>query len=271
MTNLSVHLVERLARLIAGELQIAAPGHCLRVDHLGQDEAMRICQDVRELSAAGEVESYVLVPSGNGGPLGIKPERAIELRNRKQAKLCVFVPVGLVEATASSLTNSFAMFDLQDALDKIARELLNELPDDLRLVARQVAGTLRGPARCAPEHWAEYLSILAGGPSTEAAGAELWRVGLIPDVGSEGLVDRLERTRRCVLQLTRPARAQTSAEERLAEVGLRRGAVYDELLAYLQDKRLRDARVWLEGMAREPYRGRITFEKWTFAALSPIR
>jgi hypothetical protein len=41
------------------------------------------------------------------------------------------------------------------------------------------------------------------------------------------------------------------------------------LLAYLQDKRLRDTRIWLQGIAKEPYRGRITFEKWTFEAGGP--
>lgn len=262
--SLSAHLVERLANAIEQEMRKAAVGHCLRVDYLGREDAGRICQRLGELASNSGAEAYVLDPSAEGDLLAIRPERAIEIRNRKKLKLCLFVPAGLVDATASSLANAFAIFDLKGTLESIAKELLHQLPDDLRAIARRVHSVLRGPTRCAPEHWADYLGVVAEQTSLEVAGAELWRVGLIPDVGSEGLADRLERNGRCVLVLVRPARAQTSAQERLEEVGLRRGAVRDELLVYLQDKRLRAAREWLQGMVHEPYRGRITFEKWTF-------
>ena len=114
------------------------------------------------------------------------------------------------------------------------------------------------------EQQVDYLAAVIADPTSRHTGAEMWRVGLIPDFGGEGCVDRLERNLKCVRELVRPARAHTSAAERLNICELCDGPVKSELLAYLGNKSLRDARAWLKGMTEDPFRERITFEKWAF-------
>jgi hypothetical protein len=62
----------------------------------------------------------------------MRPEQAIEIRNRKRVRLCLFVPAGGAEAAASSLQNAFAEWDLDGALASIAHEMLQDVPSDLR-------------------------------------------------------------------------------------------------------------------------------------------
>lgn len=262
--SFSLPLVDRISQALSTELQRAAPGHCLRVDYLTRDDALVLCRHVRQIVGSDGVDAFVLNPSAEEHEFSIRPERAIEIRNRKQGKLCLFIPAGIVDAAASSLANSFAVFDLERCLQQVSRDLLQQLPEEVRIVARQALALLKGPTRVPPECKADYLGSVLENPSLERAGAELWHIGLIPDMGSEGFADRLEKNRECVRKLVRPARAQTSPAERLGTLGLRPGAVRDDLLAYLEGKRLRDSIGWLRGMTLEANRGRITFDRWTF-------
>ena len=261
--SLSPRLIENVAAIIGRELQVASPGHCLRVDHLVAGDAAAICAALREV-LTHEDEAYVLraatSASSENDPLSISPERAIEIRNRKQVRLCLFVPADVVDAAASSLVNSFAVFDLGSAFGVVAKQLTKSLPEDVRAAANQAIRLSGAPA----EHKADYLGAVAENPTLEAAGAEAWRLGLIPDVGGDGLFSRLAENRRCAQLLIRPIRAQTGPAERLEALRLRRGGVQRELLAFLETRRLRDARSWLPALSQEPYKGRITFERWTF-------
>src|SRR5438067_10718401 len=134
--------------------------------------------------------------------------------------------------------NSFAMFDLDHSLAAVASELLRELPEQIRVAIGQIRTQTRGRLKPPPERWADYLGIVRDDPTLLTAGRELWRVGMIPDVGGEGLLERLANNRRCVLALAYPARPQTSPVERLDTVGLRHGGVRDELRSFLEGKRL---------------------------------
>ena len=58
---------------------------------------------------------------------------------------------------------------------------------------------LRRPLRANTERWADYLASVADEPTEVRAGTELWRVGLIPDAGGEGLADRLVDNRQARL------------------------------------------------------------------------
>ncbi|MGH8542623.1 MAG: helicase HerA domain-containing protein [Gammaproteobacteria bacterium] len=263
--SLPSRLMDRLCEDLAGELDMAASGHCMRVDYLDLTTCRDLCQKLREKVNSNKVGVFVLDTSGNDGNLAILPEKAIELRNRKALVLCLFIPAGLVDATASSLANSFAVFDLEAWFRRVSKNLLTRLPEEVRGTILQVRAQLRGATTVSDEQWADYLGAVLEAPSLESAGRELWRVGLIPDVGGEGLAERLADNRRCAIELVRPTRAQTSAAERIDAVALRGGAVRDELLAYLSGERLRDARTWLQKLVNEPYKGRISFERWSLS------
>ncbi len=262
--NTSPLICERLARTVVRSLDDAEVGYCLRVDHLDAEDATTLCRMVRDGITSRAMEAWVLTTAGEGDGLEITPERAIEVRNRKQVRLALIVPAGIMDVAASSLTNSFASFDLQDFWRETAKDLLSGLPENLQSLVRRVLTTMRGVMVPHIEQQADYLAAVASSPTPETAGAEMWRVGLIPDLGGETCVDRLERNLKCVRELVRPARSHTSAAERIGACDLRDGPVKTELLTYLGRKCLRDSRAWLEPLAHDPHRGRITFETWTF-------
>ena len=262
--NMAPLLCDQLAKALVKNLQGAEVGYCLRVDHLDCNDADCLCRKMREEISTPAVEAWVLSTSGGGDPLEITPERAIELRNRKQICLALLVPGGIMDVASSSLTNSFASFDLQAFWRESVRDLLSRLPEDTQAMVRRVISTLRGVMTPRVEQQVDYLAAVIANPTSRQTGAEMWRVGLIPDFGGEGCLDRLERNLKCVRELVRPARAHTSAVERINVCELCDGPVKTELLAFLGNKSLRGARAWLKGMTEDPCRERITFEKWTF-------
>jgi hypothetical protein len=265
--RLSPLLLRHLAETLHRDLAAASLGHCVRVDYLTLEDAEDVCRHVRALTVSGDVRAHVLEANGVDPTLTISTEQAVELRNRKTCRLGLLVPAGLVDATASSLTNAFAGFDLDGCFADAAAAFVSALPDDVSHVVREVLGALRGSLRPTAEAKADYAGAVLQEPSITRAGIEMWRVGLIPDAGVDGIVERLENNRRCVQALVRPPRPQTSPAERLAEIGLRRGAVYDELLQFFGRARLRDARSWLSDLADPTRAGRLTFDRWAFEAL----
>jgi DNA phosphorothioation-dependent restriction protein DptH len=261
--SMSPAVIQSLAEALRVELAAAQDGHCVRVDNLRTDDAVALCESLR--SQAAGWSAYVL---DGPGSFGIRPERAVELRNRKSGRLCLLVPAGAADAAISSLGNSFAVFDLQGTLKRQRAGLLARLPDDIRDAARLALGVLRGRAQASPEQAADYLGAVVEDPTLETAGAELWRIGLIPDVGADGLEERLPRNAESANKLMRPPRPQSSAEERIGSLGLRPGSVAEDLLVYLARKRLREPSSWLPGLAQADLRGHLTFERWVFAVQS---
>ena len=97
-------IADHLVRSLASEVRAAAAGHCLRVDHLRHADARAVCRDLRLALAGDAAATFVLASAGSDtapDDLMILPERAVELRNRKEVKLCLFVPAGVV-ATGGS-------------------------------------------------------------------------------------------------------------------------------------------------------------------------
>src|ERR1019366_10385250 len=88
------------------------------------------------------VATYVL-GTGTQDTDVLRPDQAIELRNRKESSLCLIVPGGLGHVTASSLGNSFASFDLGKFLHGMAERLEHSFPDELRLLLRRVRAQLK--------------------------------------------------------------------------------------------------------------------------------
>ncbi|HNC43386.1 MAG TPA: hypothetical protein PLU80_04435, partial [Acidobacteriota bacterium] len=259
-------LLLELARTLAQELSQAARGHCLRVDFLNQEDAFELCHQLRQQLKSGDMSAYVLDSASVGHELVILPERAIEIRNRKELRLCLIIPSGVVDAAASSLTNSFAAFDLTKFFKQTTETLVGKLPDDFKELYRQLKQTFRIALRPAPEHWADFVSALQQATSPAEAGCELWRLGLIPDAGPaiEDIVNRLERNLRSVQELARPARAQASPEERLEKLHLKPGTVSTKLLSFFKGRRLRNSRGWLQELSQPAGRGILTFDQWVF-------
>src|SRR6266568_8403993 len=111
---MSIIRAELLADEITNQLQHTADGHCARVDFLERIEAMLLCQCLEE-KCAGENIAFRLLTTRDASDqmdsIFISADEAIEMRNRKSGRLCLFVPSDLVDAASSSLSNSFALID----------------------------------------------------------------------------------------------------------------------------------------------------------------
>ena len=189
------NLIPELVEAIRTEFQYRSPGHCLRVDNLPLEAASQLCKELRGRSDMG-FETYVL-GSNSQDEYSLRPDQAIELRNRKESSLCLIVPGGLGHVTASSLGNSFASFDLGRFLHRTAERLEHGFPEEVQLVLRRVRGQLKGRASVSQEDLIEFYLQARKSPEPSSIGRALWRVGLIPDPNDD-FVQRLQRNRKCV-------------------------------------------------------------------------
>ena len=253
-----------LATAISKELQGRKSGHCLRIDYLSKSECRQACVELREISEE-DVQSFVLDEFEDA--LTIPVDRAIELRNRKMGRVCIFVPADLQDVAVSSLGNSFSVFPLSKFLKATVDDLRKTLDSPFAKYVDVVFRQLKGGASVSDEKKIEYLSSLHYDDSWEAIGTNLWRVGLIPDlrVDVEGFERSLELNRVCVEQLTRPKRPQSGQAERIVTLKLKPNTIQNQLARFLDGRRLTSDDSWLKSILDFP---ELTFDKWEFP--SPI-
>jgi hypothetical protein len=254
------NLVPELVEAICLEFQYRSPGHCLRVDNLPPETAGHLCRELREQSSVS-FDTFVL---GSGiQDYVLRPDQAIELRNRKEKSLCLIVPGGLGHVTASSLGNSFASFDLGKFLHGMTERLERSFSDDVQLLLRRVRAQLKGRASVSQEDLIEFYLQAKENPEPSSIGGELWRIGLIPDPNDD-FVQRLQRNRKCVDAIARPARPQNSAAERLAATSLPDGPFKNRLAGYLSQHVLHQSAEWQQPIADDPKWADLTFNLWPF-------
>ncbi|MBP8951104.1 MAG: DUF87 domain-containing protein [Armatimonadetes bacterium] len=260
-------ILEKLVDALAAELADKGLGHCERVDHLSKTEAHQVCEALRGRVSDG-VAAFVL-DTERDGDFTVTSDEAIELRNRKDSVLCVFVPSDTRDPAASSLGNSFRPFDLQAFLRGLASRLRDELPREYAAVFRAIRQQFGGRSRPSTEHEVQFLDRIARCSSVDEIGSHLWMVGLVPDLGDVArLRERLPQNRECVTKLSRPDRPQMSVAERVATLGLHPGEIPDGLIRVLSRWSLNDVRGWLKALGDE-CPGELTFERWTFPSVEP--
>lgn len=255
------NLIPELVEAIRSEFLHRSSGHCLRVDNLPPETAGELCRELRR-DPSGSFETYVL-GSGTEDSDTLRPDQAIELRNRKESSLCLIVPGGLGHVTASSLGNSFASFDLGRFLHKTAERLEHGFPNEVQLLLRRVRAQLKGRASVSQEDLIEFYLQAKESPEPSSIGRELWRVGLIPDPNDD-FVQRLQRNRKCVDAIARPARPQNSAAERLGATNLPDGPFKNRLARYLSQRVLHQAAEWQKPISDDPTWADLAFNLWPF-------
>jgi hypothetical protein len=253
-------LLNELAEQITEEFRDRETGHCLRVDNLSPDVCGRLCTQLR--TSAHRFQTFVLAEEPRSDQ-ELRPDQAVELRNGKNSSLCLLVPANLSQVTASSLGNSFSTFAFNRFLEKVERTLQSRLPAEIATLAGTVGRQLKGRAAVSREDMIDYLLSLQTSPSPEAAGRELWRVGLIPDP-DESFPVRLQRNRACVDAIGRPARPQNSASERLSGLGLPEDHFKRRLANYLSGKVLSQTENWQRPISENPEAAEFAFGMWTF-------
>src|SRR5437667_7128928 len=178
--------IDILAKEILKHFQRTATGHCARVDFFPREEARAICQHLQTLQPQDNLRVYVLANKRQtiSDDFTITIDYAIELRNRKEEKLCLFIPTDVVDATASSLSNAFAVIDGRVLYDNLLRQLRLKLSEQGQKVVQGVFGQLLGVLKISKE---QQLSLITAVLEREEqghvdlVGLELWRVGLIVD------------------------------------------------------------------------------------------
>ncbi|RZT84916.1 uncharacterized protein DUF853 [Pseudonocardia sediminis] len=264
-TGLPELIVDTLAAQIVDAIEGHGSGHCVRIDSIRQADAAALVHTVRsKLSAPGDADVHVLAGETQDadGDLAVFAERAVELRNRKERPLILMVPIGS-GSSASSLDNSFARIDVASLLNETGENLVADIGDaELQDAVRRVGREL-GRERPV-EAWARYVATVLDDPCWETLGKALWMVGLIPDLGGDGLVERLSRNARCVKAISRPLRAVASVPDRLSGAGIPEGEVRDRITQYLTAPAvdLSDAVAWASALTGSEWAGELTFERW---------
>lgn len=254
-------LQEIIADVLDERIVASEAGHCLRVEDLTSEDAALIAERLRQKGTPARAHVHVLAAAVSNTH-EITTDRAVELRNRKMLPFLLFVPSG-VGHTASSLDNSFDMVRAPALLEQAASVLEEHLTESGLGPELQVLRRLLGREVLA-ERWASYLAAVSEEPSRLRLGAELWQVGLVPDLGDASVVDRLRQNAEAVRLLSKPLKATATVDERLDQVGLRAGAVRDALTQFLEREAgpLAHPTIWARRLLEA---GAPSFDRWPFA------
>ena len=259
-TGLSPVLVGRIARRLETRLGARQPGHCIRVDDLAPADALAIAGRIASDQVAFDV--HVLAHHEPRHEREIKADRAIELRNRKQKPLLLLVPAGAGHA-ASSLDNSFEPLPLMEELRAVSADLEKELSatDIGRLIGdvKHVLGRTRQV-----ESWTRFLGAVSEDPTARTVGSQLWQVGLVPDLGTDGIAARLLRNAKAAAAISRPSRPTARVIERLG-AGRGEGQSFPPAASGLPGtagRRRVGRRGPLDAGHRRVPRASLSFDKW---------
>jgi DNA phosphorothioation-dependent restriction protein DptH len=244
-------------------------GHCARVDFLQHEEALAACQSLRQQQPQPSINAYILTtqhdqPDSNS--FYLTTDRAIELRNRKHDRLCLFVPADSVDAAFSSLANSFAVIDGRALHDTVLKQLRAKLPAHVRTIVQEILHQLRSPLRISKDQQIEFVCAvrdLISRNEIDKIGLELWRLGLIVDA-SPDFINSLERNRRSVLYLAHPTRYHAALRERIQELGVDVETAR-ELVRFFQNRYMQDVSQW----SKELIQAQLTFDRWNFPLENP--
>ncbi len=147
--------VELLAHEVVACLKDTEPGHCARVDFLNRSVSVSVCQYIMHQQLAHGVVFHILASheaQTKSNVIFITTDKAIEIRNRKQERLCLFVPSDLVDAAYSSIANSFALIDGRELHSLVLKHVLAQLSPELSSAVRTVFAGVLDSLRIAVTH-----------------------------------------------------------------------------------------------------------------------
>ena len=256
--NADTRLRDGVAREVRSRLADVRPGHCARIDGVAGAESVDLVSALR--LAWPDADIFALVEDSNLSLSEvISTEDAIGLRNRKIRPLLLVVPSSASHA-ASSLDNSFEAISYLTLLEAVAKSFQSELADSD--VADALSATWKQiKANAAAEDWARFLAELIEQPDMETWARNLWRVGLVPDLGEDPL-SRLESNRQAVRSISRPRKAIATIVERLVNAGVREDPIRERLALFFERQpTLTEPRSWTQRLLAEEA-GVLTFEQW---------
>lgn len=247
--------------------------HCQRVEFLPVEVMRMTCQKLREDPdlKAKNVEAYVLAEKATEAH-EIESGALIEKRNRaKFGVLVAFLPQGLrLPAEDSYDIQTFKTYDLTGVLKAHVCRLIEALPHDQRETLRTILSqpsVKRQPIDC---HLKYLLAVKGEGGSWHEAGAHLYQLNLIPDLGlaEKGVETRIDRNSHCVAELSNADRSVLIVIENLVnDYGLDpdENKLRENLVAFLRDRNVVETQEWLRQILEdEDWRQKLAFDKWKF-------
>ena len=262
---------ELMSVAIMKRLRGTSPGHCVRVDFFDRQRANDLCDVMEQEAQANGIALYILTSftHAHTGQRYITTDRAIELRNRKSERLCLFIPSDLVDAAFSSLANSFAPIDGGDIQREAIQQLYSTLTPDAQSAVRSVLRVLKTPLHVSLESQLAFYAAVAEHDREQnhaRIGTALWQVGLIVDNGDDW-VQRLGRNREATIQLSLPRKIQSSTVERVDSLGVN-SATRAKLITFLQkdNKSVNDVKTWSQQLSGNPD---TTLDTWVFPKEDP--
>lgn len=250
-----------LADEVFSKLKGTTKGHCARVDFLNREDAVNLCCYMRQRPEAQQINTYVLAAQNASSPEAstfITTDEAIEIRNRKQDRLCLFVPSDLVDAAYSSLSNSFAVIDGRVLQANILKRIMRDLPDSAQRVLREVA---RGALQASLEQRIDF-AVTALDYKTQNMldhlGLELWRVGLIADA-RPNFIEHMTSNHNSTLTLSRPTRLDATTRERIQSLKLSK-ETSTELERFFRSRSVNNVSSWSHDLIDAD----LTLDRWVF-------
>lgn len=260
-----------LATLIEESFADTQAGHCARIDYIQRDEALRVCAEVnrrnqsRPRSECIGVYTLTDISDDDQSPHAIQADAAIELRNRKKERVCLCVPADYMDATISSLGNSFASLDGRYLYQQVYNRLKTQLSPATHESVGRIERELRGKARVSIEDRIDLLGAALQrehDDTIDELGMDLWRVGLIAD--SRPTFDRyLQDNRRYAALLAHPRRLSASFRERIASLKAHPDTVR-ALEAFFARRHMSTTKDWSHALAQGEG---LTFDQWIFPKL----
>jgi DNA phosphorothioation-dependent restriction protein DptH len=238
-------------------------GHCVRIDFLQIQEALEVCENIAQRKIIDPLNVYVLSTEHNqtsDNDFFITIDKAIELRNRKQGRLCLFIPADSMDAAFSSLSNSFAVLDGRKLHDIVLRRLKARLPGEMQSKVQEVFNQFRS-LKVSKDWQMDFvcaaLDRVQRGEE-ELIGLDLWHVGLIVDARPD-FADFLVGNRQCVQDLARPGKFHSAIRERVQGLGVDTNTV-TKLTHFFQHKTMQNVPEWSKELLQEHF----TYDRWIF-------
>ena len=253
--------VELLAQEIDRQLINTTEGHCARVDYLERSEATALCHYLVQAHTGEDIAFRILTvrdSSNQRDAMSLSTDEAIEIRNRKHGRLCLFVPSDLVDAAYSSLANSFALIDGRKLHESVLKHVRKVLPDEAQKVLQAV---MRGTLKASYDQRLDFALAaqeLAQHGELAKLGLELWRVGLIADACPD-FVENLKSNQASTTELAHPSRITAMARERIQGLKVDR-ATAKALGLFFRGRSMNNVLAWSRELASE----QLTFDRWIF-------
>ncbi len=245
--------------------------HCIRVDYLPKDVMYFTCKKInQDLDLkAKDVEAYVLTEN-RANTSDVDSGRLIELRNRTSfGVLVIFIQQGFRGAAEDSYDiHTFESFDLAGVLIRHKNSLIKTFTDDEQKIINSVLSPASVSKLSVENHISYLIALSQEGCSWETAGAYLYYLNLIPDLGlkEDSVYQRLERNRECVSEISNPDRTIFLAVENLVAKGLKpdENNLRNNLLQFFLSRRGIQVEQWSQEILQDPDWRKLTFDKWKF-------